>query len=118
MKTLMALLLSTTLAAAAEDLTLNDLPGVLYKLRDCHDEPGFLGLFKNGTTCRLTVGELWVSVHSDGELTLFKTDHAHTKYGSGHTVSEMLRDFARALNEEQVDNKAILERLAPYLPGQ
>lgn len=99
-------------------LTLNDLPRILYKLRDCQ-ETKTLVIFPNGSTCRLTNSDLWASVDSTGGMTLFRQkSYGDTTYAKGRTVADLLRDLARQLNEERAQDKAILDAVASFLPTQ
>ena len=101
----------------AADLSLNDLPGVLQKLRGCAETKSFL----NGTTTRCAVEEkdLWASIKSDGSLTLFKSrSYGDTTYANGRNVNELLRDFAAKINENRDGEKQMLDALAPYLESQ
>lgn len=118
MKTLVffaALVLSG--AAYADELTLNDLPGILYKLRGCNESKGIFS--GSSIVCRVPAEDLWAAVSSDGSLTLFrKRSYGDTMYARGRTVTELLRDFAGRINDDQTTNKAMLETLAPFLPTQ
>ena len=106
-----------TSSASAADLSLNDLPGILQKLRGCTETKSFL----SGTTnhCLVEEKDLWASVRSDGSLTLFKTrSYGDTTYANGKNVNELLRDFAAKINENREGEKQMLDALAPYLESQ
>lgn len=117
MRLLVSLFLLCSLSPAfADDLTLNDLPAVLQKLRGCAESRG---VFTNSTICRVPSDHLWVSVASDGSLTLFQQrSYGDTTYARGASVPALLRDFASKLNAEQAGNKAMLQAIGQYLPTQ
>lgn len=111
---LVGCLLATPVSAS--DLTLNDLPMVLKQLRGCTEVHGVFG---KSLTCDISAKDLWVSVGSDGELTLFKSrSYGDITYAHGNNVNELLRDFADNLNRDQRSNKKMLDAMALYLPTQ
>jgi hypothetical protein len=101
-----------TFATSDHPPSLNDLPQILQKLRDCKD-----GTF--GQTCAVDSTDLWVSVHSDGALTIFRhKDSGDNTFAEGRSVQELLQNFATQLTHERAINKTMLDALAPYLPSQ
>lgn len=114
-----ALMLVASGARAQTELTLNDLPGILYKLRGCTEEASGFIVRSTTTSCRVPSSDLWASVDSAGSLTLFrKRSYGDTTYANGKNVPELLRDFARRINDDNATNKIMLEALAPFLPSQ
>lgn len=110
-----AILVSTSSFGA--DLTLNDLPAILQKLRGCTETKSFL----SGTSqsCKIPSGDLWVSVNGDGKLTLFKQrSYGNTTYANGNSVNELLQDFAAKLNNNRNVEKEMLDNLGPFLATQ
>lgn len=110
------LLLIACLIAApafASEITLNDLPGILQKLRGCSTNTvGY-------ESCKIDKANLWVSVAGDGSLTLFRQkSYGDTTYARGKNVPDLLHDFAVTLNREQTTNKEMLESISTYLPTQ
>jgi hypothetical protein len=120
MKKVTATLLVTVLlvrTAHAAELTLNDLPGILLKLRQCTNEHS---MFSSDTTeCKIASEDLWAAVDSDSRLTLFAHQpyRGDTIYATGNNVPALLRDFAAKINAERVINDGMLKALAPYLPS-
>jgi hypothetical protein len=104
-------------AAHADEPTLNELPGILMKLRGCEQ---IHGIFTSTTTvCRIEEKDLWVSVSSSGHLHLFKSrNYGDTIYADGDSVGALLRDFAQRINADRDNGKVMLDMLAPYLPSQ
>jgi hypothetical protein len=101
--------------ALAADPTINDLPGILLKLRGCSESKSLF----SGSACKTAKEDLWASVDSDGSLTLFrKRSYGNTTYASGRNVTELLRDFATKINDERDAGKEMLDVLAPYLSTQ
>lgn len=114
---LSAILFCSASSAGASELTLNDLPEVLLKLRGCTETRSFL----SGPTrvCRVAKEDLWASVGSDGDLTLFKRrSYGDTTYAHGRTVNDLLRDFAAKINSDRDQGKEMLDALGPYLETQ
>lgn len=111
-------LLAFSAPAKAADLALNDLPGILLKLRGCTEVRSFLS--SSQQICRVAEKDLWVSVSSSGSLTIFKTRNygGDTTYATGTTIKDLLRDFATKINAERDGQKEMLDALAPYLEGQ
>lgn len=100
------LLCGLALPASAAELTLNDLPAVLNKLRDCgviRCEAKALAILKD-----------------DGTLAINYENKARSidLYGRGGSVSEALADLAGKLNAMGADSKATVGRIAPLLPTQ
>ncbi len=102
---ILALLLLTNGAYAAE-LTLNDLPAVLSKLRDC-------GMVSCGEAKALAI------VKDDGTISInYDNRRGIDVYGRGATISLALADLASKLNAMGADSKATVQRLGPMLPTQ
>lgn len=110
-----AVLVSTPSFGA--DLTLNDLPNILQKLRGCTETRSFLsGLSQS---CKIPAGDLWIAVNGDGKLTLFKKrPYGDTTYANGNSVNELLQDFAAKLNDSRNLEKEMLDNLGPFLATQ
>lgn len=117
-KLFLAALLLAAVPAQAQELTLNDMPKILYELRGCKEIKGNW-VSSNSIICNIPDKNLWASINSKGELTLFnRKDYGDTTYAYGRNVKELLQDFAVKINSEQNKNKQFLESLAPYLATQ
>lgn len=57
-------------AASARDLTLNDIPAILQKMRGCTETKGVI--YGSSMACRLSKSDLSINVESDGELLLMQ----------------------------------------------
>lgn len=103
-------------SAYCAEPTLGDLPDILQKLRGCTEKKS---TFSSTTVCVIPKEDLWVAIHGDGSLTLFRHRRsADSIYATGNTVSELLRDFASKLNSDRAENKVMLDAAAQYLPSQ
>lgn len=117
-KLIMIIVLALTASTAlADDLTLNELPSILLKLRGCTESRSFLS--GSTTVCKIPKSDLWAAVGGDGELTLFRQrSYGNTTYAHGNSVGELLRDFAAKINEDRTLGQSMLDALAPFLPSQ
>lgn len=102
--------------AQAADLTLNDVPTILQKLRGCTESKGVFG---NSMSCRVEKSDLSVNVESDGRLLLMqRRSYGDTLFARGATVTDLLQNYAQKLNESRANEKATLDALAQFLPTQ
>jgi hypothetical protein len=110
-----ALMLSTSVYA--KELTLNDLPDVLKQLRGCKTTSGIFG---KSEACTISRDNLWVAIHGDGSMIIFKKREYSSDdiIARGDSVNELLQNFAAVLNNEQAANKDMLNALGPFLPTQ
>lgn len=110
-----ALLTCANAAIAVEKLSLNDIPMLLDKLRDCQVTQSILGT--RSLSCQL--GKPWVSVDPGGRVTIFyKKEGGAEANGSGITLEAALQDLVRKLNVIGGDAKRAVESISDLLPTQ
>lgn len=111
-------LIGMTIQTNAQELTLNNLPKILYDIRGCKEHKNLIGT--NSIICQIPDKNLWATINSKGELTLFqrKDYGGDTTYAYGKNIKELLQDYATKINNNQALNKTILENLVPYLATQ
>lgn len=115
-KSLILIGLLMTAPAQAAELTLNDLPDVLDTLRQCRPRKDLLSSISSG--CKLSSGDVWASVKSSGEVTIYYERGTIKAYGYGPNVNAAIRHLAEKLNSSRGDSKDALDSIAPLLPTQ
>ena len=116
-KLMLALLMVTAIPAHSEEqLTLNDIPRVLQALRGCTETKG---MFSTTLECKLPKDKLWISVDTEGKLTLFYRKYSsETIYAEGRNLRNLLLDFGYKINQDRENGKTMLDGMAPFLPTQ
>lgn len=100
--------------AAAQKMSLGDIPSVLGKLGGCTEVKSMF----SGKQIVCERPKPWVAIHEDGRITIFYKSDDLDINGSGMTLEDALSNLARKATKANSQSDLLVKAIAPMLPTQ